>query len=213
MKSIAAEQAAPADVKKFGFDKPQGQVTVSAGGSASLLVIGGAAGGEDVYMRNSSSPIVATADGALLKDLQRTADDFRQKQIFALRGYFTDRLEFTRDGQTIVFEKVKASGQAPEKWRRVSPNAGEPGAMGMDDLLMKLETLRVSSFIDPPKTALETPALTVYAKFDEGKKEERVPFAKAGANVYASPPGQPGPVKIAMSDFEDIMKALDVVAK
>ena len=92
----------PADLKKYALDRPQGQVTVSADGSDSTLMIGGSAGGENLYMRNTATALVATADGALLKDLQRTADEFRQKQIFALRGYLTERLEFTRDGQTMT---------------------------------------------------------------------------------------------------------------
>jgi hypothetical protein len=121
-------------------------------------------------------------------------------------------VEFTRDGQTIVFEKVKAAGEAPEKWRRVSPNAGDPAAGAMDDLLSKLESLRVESFAEQPKTALDKPTLTVYAKFSENK-EERVPFAKSGADIFASPAGQPAPVKVATADFEALMKALDVVSK
>jgi len=40
-----------------------------------------------------------------------------------------------------------------------------------------------------------------------------VSFAKTGADVYASVPGQPGAAKIAPTDFDEIMKALDVVSK
>ena len=92
-------------------------------------MIGGKATGDDVYVRDASKPIDrAPSTAALLKDLQKGADDYRRKEIFAFRGFTTDRLEFTRDGQTIVFEKVKAQGQTPEKWHRVSPNAGDPMA-------------------------------------------------------------------------------------
>jgi len=177
-------------------------------------VIGGKATGEDVYVRDSSKPLVATADGGLLKDLQKSADDYRRKELFAFRGYSTDRLEFTRDGQPIVFEKVKAQDQTPPKWRRVSPNAGDPDAMATENLLVKLEGLRAASFVDSAaRTGLEKPSLTVYAKFEDGKKEERVSFAKAGTDVYAAVPGQPGAVKIATADFDEIMKALDVISK
>src|SRR5712691_11656042 len=48
MKSIVAEQATPADLKKYGFDKPQGTFAVTAGGTAVSLVIGGKATGDDV---------------------------------------------------------------------------------------------------------------------------------------------------------------------
>jgi len=86
--------------------------------------------------------------------------------------------------------------------------------MGMENLFVKLETLRASSFADSAaRTGLDKPSLAVYAKFEEGKKEQRVSFAKAGADIYASVPGQPGALKIATTDFDEMVKALDVVAK
>lgn len=214
MKSIVTEQATPADLKKYGFDKPQATVALTGGGTTASLVVGARATGEDVYVRDPSKALIATTDGALLKELQKGTDDYRRKDIFASRAYSTDRLEFTREGQTIVFEKVKAQGQTPEKWHRASPNAGDPDAMGMENLMMKLESLRAASFVDSPaKTGLDKPALTVYVKFEDGKKEERVSFARAGMDVYASLPGQSGAAKIAATDFDGMMKALDAVAK
>ena len=214
MKSIVTEQAAPADLKKYGFDKPQAAVVLSAGGTSSSLVIGGKATGDDVYVRDASKPTVATAEGALLKDLQKGADDYRRKEIFAFRAYATDRLEFTRDGQTIVFEKVKPQGQTPEKWHRVSPNPGDADAPSMETLFVRLESLRAASFVNSAAgTGLDKPSLTVYAKYEDGKKEQRVTLAKAGTDAYASVPGQPGPAKFPVADFDELMKALDAVSK
>jgi hypothetical protein len=214
MKSIVTEQATPADLKKYGFDKPQGSIALGAGGQTVTLMIGGAAGDGDAYARDPSKPLVATVDAALVKDLQKAPEDYRRKEIFAFRGYSTDRLEFTRDGQTTVFEKTKGQDQTPDKWRRVSPNAGEPDAMNMDSLIIKLEGLRADSFAESTaKTGLDKPALRVYAKFEDGKKEERVSFAKSGNDVYASIPGQPGAAKLGAAAFDDVIKALDLVSK
>ena len=214
MKTIVTEQATPADLKKYGFDKPQSTIVLSAGGAASSLVIGGKAPGDDVYVRDASKSIVATADGGVLKDLQKGPDDYRRKDIFAFRAYTTDRIEFTRDGQATVFEKVKAQGQTPEKWHRVSPNAGDPESSGMENLFVKLEGLRATSFVNSAAgTGLDKPALTVYAKFEDGKKEERVALAKSGTDAYASVPGQPGAAKFGASDLDEVVKALDAVSK
>jgi len=214
MKSIVTEQATPADLKKYGFDKPQATVVLSAGGTSSSLVIGGKATGDDGYVRDASKPTVATADGTLLKDLQKGPDDYRRKEIFAFRAYATDRLEFTRDGQSIVFEKVKAQGQTPEKWRRVSPTPGDADAPNMETLFVRLESLRAASFVNSAAgTGLDKPSLTVYAKYEDGKKEQRVTLAKAGTDAYASVPGQPGAAKFPVADFDELMKALDAVSK
>jgi hypothetical protein len=214
MKSIVTEQPTPADLKKYGFDKPQGTFVVAAGGVSTSLVIGGKATGDDVYVHGGARPIIGTADGGLLKDLQKGPDEYRRKEIFAFRAYTTDRLEFTRDGQTIVFEKVKAQGQTPEKWHRVSPNAGDPDGMGMENLMVKLESVRAAAFVDSTaKTGLDKPSLSVYGKFEDGKKEQRVSFAKAGADAYALVPGQPGAARISAADLDELVKDLDAVSK
>ena len=84
----------------------------------------------------------------------------------------------------------------------------------MGVFLAKLESLRAMSFVDATaKTGLDSPALTVYAKFDDGKKEERVTFAKAGNDVYASRPGEPGAAKVNPAEYDEVIKKLDELAK
>ena len=175
-------------------------------------MIGGNATDPDVYARDASKPLIATVEGTLLKDFQKGPDEYRRKEIFASRSFSTDRLEFTRDGQATVFERVKTSGQ-PDKWRR-SPNAGEPEAAAVDDLLSRLESLRAAAFIASlANTGLDKPSLTVFTKFAEGKMEERVTFAKTGTEVYAVVPGQPGAVTVAPAAYDEVIKALDAVSK
>ena len=79
-----------------------------------------------------------------------------------------------------MLEKVKSQDLTPDKWRRVSPTAGEPDAMNVDDLLTKLEGLRATSFLNSTAgTGLDKPSLTVYAKFENGTKEDRVSFGRS----------------------------------
>ena len=212
-KSIVAEPAAPADLKKYGFDKPQATATVTGGGATASLVVGARATDEEVYASDASTPLIATVGGALLEDLQKEANDYRRRDIFASRGYSIDRLEFVRDEQTIVMEKVKTAGQS-DRWRRLGPNPGEPDAMNVTNLIARLESLRAATFVaSTAKTGLDRPVLTVSVKFDDEKKDERVLFAKAGGAVYAVVPGQPGAVTIAPTAFDEALKALDLISK
>jgi hypothetical protein len=55
MKSIAAENASAADLKKFGFDKPQATVDLNAGSARATLLIGGKADDTSLYARDASS--------------------------------------------------------------------------------------------------------------------------------------------------------------
>jgi hypothetical protein len=215
MKSIVTDQSTAGDAKQYGFDRPQSTVTLTAGGNTVSLTIGGKAG-EEVYARDSSRPLVSTTESSVLTDLQKGPDEYRRKEVLAFRGYSGDRVEFSRDGQTIAFEKVIADGQ-PDKWRRTSPTAGEPEPMNMESLLLKLEGIRAQSFRNSTAgTGLEKPTLTVSARSDAGKQEERVSFARGaagGADAFAAVPGQPGAVVVSGMALDELITALDLVAK
>jgi hypothetical protein len=213
MKTIVTEQATAADLTKYGFGRPQATTTLTGGGTTASVVVGGNASDAEVYARDPSKPIIATVESALLKDFQKGVDEYRRKEIFALRGFSTDRIEFTRGGQTTVIERVKTEGQ-PDKWRRLSPTAGDLDTMSVDDLLSRLGSLRAAAFVDAAaRTGLDQPTLTVYARFEDGKKEERVAFAKTDTEVYAAVPGQPGAVTVAATAFDEVVTALDKVSK
>ena len=82
---------------------------------------------------------------------------------------------------------------AEDKWRRASPNAADADKEKMSVFLAKLESVRATTFVDSTaKTGLDSPVMTVYAKFDDGKKEERVKFGKSADSVYASRVGDSG---------------------
>ena len=214
MKSIATEQATPDDLNKYGFDKPQATVTLHAGGVSNALIFGGSANDTDVYVRDPSKPLVATADGSLLNELRKPPEDYRRKNLFGFNRYSTDRLEFARDGQTVVLEKVKSQDLTPDKWRRVSPNAGDPDAMNVDDLLTKLEGLRATAFrASTDRTGVDKPALTVHAKFENGTREDRVSFGRIATDVFAAIAGQPGVAEVSAAEFDEAVKALDLVSK
>jgi hypothetical protein len=214
MKSVVTEEAAPEELRKLGFDKPQATVTLTSGGTMTSLEIGGNAEGEDVYVRSTARPLVATLEPSLVTELRKEAADYRRKEIFAFRGFSTDRLELTRDGTSFTFEKSSAEGEA-DTWQRTSPTQGEPDAASMQTLLTRLEGLRAASFVDArtAAAALSMPALTVHARFEDGAKEERVSFGRAGSDVYVAVPGQPGAATISESAFDEVIAAFENVAK
>jgi hypothetical protein len=215
MKSIAIETASPADLKKYGLDKPSATVDVKMGSARATLLLGSKAETNTVYARDTSKNSVVTIDSALLDELKKTPDDYRRKDVFEFRSYNVNRVEFMRNGETVAFEKVKSDGKdAAEKWRRISPNAADADKDKMDSLLNRVSNMRASSFVDSSaKTGLNSPAMTVVAKFDEGKKEERVTFGKVDNDVYAARPGEPGAAKVDATDFNEASKTLDELSK
>ena len=215
MKSIVPGDPTPADLKKYGLDKPAATVTLNTGSSRATLQLGGKADDTTIYARDVSKPAVVTVESALLDDIKKGADDYRRKDLFEFRAYNATRVELTRDGQTVVFERVKGQGaNAQDKWRRVSPNPADVDRDKVEGFLSRLSNMRAASFVETTaKTGLDKPALSVVAKFDDGKKEERVVFGKEGADVYASRPGEPGAAKTDATDFTESIKTLDELSK
>jgi hypothetical protein len=159
-----------------------------------------------------------TIDSNLADELKKGADDYRRKDLFAFRSYDATQLELTRGGQTIAFDKVKGAKPTDEdQWQRAGANGAKPMIADkekMSTLLAKLESIRAASFVDSAaKTGLDNPTLTVHAKFDDGKKEERVAFAKTGDTVYAARSGEAGAAKVSPMEFDEIIKKLDELAK
>jgi len=218
MKSIVSDNVSAADLKKYGLDKPSATITFSLGSAKASLLVGGKSGDGSLYARDASKPLVMTLDATLLDDFKKGPDDYRKKDLFAFRAYDANRIEITRGGQTVAFDKIKgAKPEDEDKWRRAAQGGAKPvdaDKEKMSVLLAKLESVRAASFVDSTaKTGLDSPAMTVYAKFDDGKKEERVTFGKSGDAVYASRPGEPGAAKVSTTEFDDINKKLDELAK
>ena len=215
MKSIAADNASPADLKKYGLDKPEATVVLGLGSARATLLFGGKAADNTVYARDASKPSVVTVESALLDDMKKGADDYRRKDIFEFRPFNANHIEITRNGQTLTLERTKGQGEnAPDTWKRVSPTAGDLDKDKSDGLLSKLSNIRAASFVDSTaKTGLDKPALAIVVKFDEGKKEDRATFGQVGDDVYVSRPGEPGAAKISKADLDDVIKSLDEIAK
>jgi hypothetical protein len=215
MKSIVATDPLPADLKKYGLDKPEATVNLHLGSARATLLVGGKLDEATVYVRDSSKPDVYAVDGAAAADFKKAADDYRKKELFDFRAFSATHVEITRNGQTIVLDRVKAAkeGEA-DTWHRTSPTVGDPERTKVETLLAGLADIRATSFVDTPaKTGLDKPTLTIVAKFDEGKKEERVVFGKNGADVYAARRDDPGASKVDAEKFDEANKNLDEVLK
>ena len=218
MKSIAADDATPADLKKYGFDKPEATVNLGAGSARATLLVGGKATDTTIYARDASKPMVVTVESTLLDDLKKGADDYRRKDLFEFRPYNATRIELIRDGQTVVFEKVKADAKdaakdAQDKWKRVSPTAGDADKDKIDGLLSRLSNMRASSFIESTAKLTLKPALEIHVKFDDGKKEETVSLVRSDADVLALRHNEPGAAKTDATDLTEALKTLDELVK
>jgi hypothetical protein len=150
MKSLAAQEATPADLHKYGLVKPTAIVTlISPSGRTGLMVgtpspTSGAGAtpaapgtppgsseptGEGVYAKDASRPIVFTVDKTLADDLKKGPADYRLKDIFDFREFSGTKMEVTRGGATVTFEKKK---ETPAPAPAAAGAAGAAGAAAKD---------------------------------------------------------------------------------
>lgn len=210
MKSIAAPDVAPPDLAKYGLDKPAVTATVGAGSARAVLAIGKADDSGNLYARDLSRPMVVTVEAAIAEELKKKADEYRPKDVFEFRSYTATRIEVTRGASTIAFEKTAAKDGALT-WKRVKP-AKDVATAEVDTLLGALSGLTVDKYVDAKtKTGADAPVAVVSAKYDDGKKEERVVFGRVGSDVFATRPGEPGGARVDAAKFDEAMKALDAV--
>jgi hypothetical protein len=211
MKSIVAQEISKPE--EYGLDKPAATVNVGTGSSQATLLIGKSSGEGAVYARDQARPLVFTIDASLLDDVKKDAGEYRQKDLFDARAFNATRIEIVRNAQTIAFEKTKTKnkeGREEEKWRQVAPTARDVDQTKVENLTSAVTQARATSFVDTTvKTGLDKPELTVTIKSNEGKREERVSFARAGSDAYAGRNGEPGAAKIDASTLDNIVKALD----
>ena len=127
MKAVASATPTPEDLKKFGLDKPQATINLHMGSARATFLVGAKADDMTVYVRDTSKPDVFTVDNGTADDLKKTADDYRRKEFFDFRAFNATHVELTHNGQTVVFDRVKAKDdKSPDTWHRASPNPGHP---------------------------------------------------------------------------------------
>jgi hypothetical protein len=199
MKSIVAD---PKDLKEYGLDAPVATVRIGSGSAQAGLAIGKTAGEGVVYAKDLSRPMIFTVDAALAEELKKPAEEFRIKDLFDARAFNTTRVEATRAGQTVAFEKDK------DAWKQVTPAAKPADTAKVEAVLTALAAARATGFEEKAAaTGLDTPELTIAVKFDEGK-QEKVTFARKDGQAFARREGDTA-AKIDVATLDGILKALD----
>jgi hypothetical protein len=214
MKSIVADNATPADLKKYGLDKPATTVSVNLAGSTNVIALGGKADDGGIYARDVAKPMVVTVESTFADDFKKSLEDFRRRDTFEFRAFNANRAELTWDGKTLTLEKVKGEGDSPDTWKRSGVASGDADKAKVETLLTGLADIRATSFKDTTTgTGLNAPALTVKVKFDDSKKEESVTFGKSGNDVYAARPDDPGASMVEAEKLTEALKTLDELSK
>jgi hypothetical protein len=194
------------DLKQYGLDAPSLRISVSSGSSQATLLVGKAEG-DAFYAKDLARPSVFTVEQAFPAEFQKDVSEFRQKDLFAFRSFNAHQIAITRNDTKSGYER-SMDKDGKEVWRDITGRVVE--TMRVEDLANRLSGLRAQSFEAGVHPSLKTPVLSVTAGFNE-KDTETVTFGRAGTDVYASRPDEPGSMKLETSSFDEMMKVLDTM--
>jgi hypothetical protein len=195
----------PADLRKYGLDRPSMTASAIAGSTRATLLVGRKADDGGFYAKDAARPTVFTIEEALATDLGKDIADFRRKDLFDARSFSATRLEVRRGGETIALEKSEEGGKTV--WKR----AGQAvDTAKVEDALTRFSNLQAQTFQPTAHASLKSPVLTAAVTFDD-KKTETVSFGRSGGEVYGSRADEPGSARIEASAFDEAMKAVDAM--
>jgi hypothetical protein len=225
MRSVATESQPGTKTEEdassdYGLSEPRLTVTIRLGSAAATLLIGDQAPDGTLYARNASRSIVFTIDSSLVTDLERAADEYREKDLFDFRPFNASWLKIEQSDTTVVFERAAAESEDSESlWAKVSPKSEDIDQNQMDDLLAKLSNLRAESFIESrAERGLDeaTVVATVGVRFnaygtEDGDKEERITLWRSGNTAYGVHASEAGAAVLNASTVDDALEALATV--
>ena len=213
MKSLVAPEAA--NLTEYGLDKPAVTIRLGSGSSLATLLVGKESGDGVNFAKDQSRPAVFSIEKSVAEDASKEPSEYRQKDLFDARAFNSTRIDVTRGGATVAFEKVKTKnkdGQDQEQWKQVAPAAKDVDQTKVDNLIAAVTGARATGFVDAAaKTGLDAPELSIAVKFDEGKRDEKVAFARTGSDGFAARTGEPGAAKVDIAAIENIVKSLDAL--
>ena len=183
MLAVVEEAAEGEALAPYGLDTPRASVAIAVAGETHTLLVGNETPEMTVWARDASRRLVFTVDAAMVDELLRGADTYRQTDLFDFRPFNVTELLIEREGRTIRFEKELPPGgddntdaplisTAADVWRRVEPSSAEVERTEMDALLRGLSNLSANGFTaSRDGLGLDDPTLRVTATFGDGETE------------------------------------------
>lgn len=207
----------PTDLAKYGLDKPQITVTLTAkDGKQETLAIGDEKGADEVFARNPGRGEVVTLAAKVVKDLTRQPFDLQDRSLIFFERDDIDKVEVTRGKTKIVCTK---SGKGVDaEWRIILPEEAEADKWKVDDILWDMEDLEAKKFVEESPTnlakyGLDSPIASV--RLSGKGKTYTVLFGEAAEDdsVYAKSDQSPRVVLVDKSVLDNLPKSADDLKK
>jgi uncharacterized protein DUF4340 len=216
--SVAAEAAAPADLKKFGLAPPARTVTLGlAEGGPKKLEIGARVSKDEnkYYARDAGGALVGVVPGAVVDDLAKGMGELRAKRLLEVATYEVQGLEVVQDAAKRTYARSSTKdkeGIDVFKWKRTAPDVKDVDTNKVQDALFGLGGAEAQEFVDKP-AGLETyglaqPALKVTLTYEGGTRPPAwLEIGKKDGAAYARRADDGSILKLDPAKADEIIKS------
>jgi hypothetical protein len=203
------------DAKKYGLDKPAYEFTVFFGANdAQKAVNFGKKDGANYYAHDPARPQVFKIDTSLVKDLNVTVMDLRNKKLAEFESWNADYVELNyADTLKIVCEKDSSNN-----WQIKTPEQKKAKSWEVSNIAGGVSGMEAAAFVeeeasDLKKYGLDQPRLIVSVK-QKGNEVANVLIGKEkGDRVFAKAATSPAVVEVKKEDADKLFKKVSDLAE
>jgi uncharacterized protein YpmB len=172
-KEFVSEEKKKDDLKKYGLDRPEYEITLGMPLENQEVTFLLHKEEDKLYATTSLSTKIVEAEDNLLSDLEKEAEELREKKVANFFSWEANRLHL-KMGE-IDWELVK---DEEDNWHFESPLKEEADKSKIQTFIRKIESLEAAEFIDPPLNlkdyGLDNPnaEIKIWIEEDEEKVKE-----------------------------------------
>ncbi len=176
-KEFISEAKKEEEIKKYRLDHPEYEISLSLPMANQEVTFFLQKQEEKLYATTSLSNKIITAEDSLLSDLEKEAEELREKEVADFYAWEANKL-YLRKGEI----DWTLSKDEEDKWHFESPIQEEANKSNIETFIRKIESLEAEQFIDPPLNlkdyGLDNPQaeIKIWIKEDEEKTEEITVF-------------------------------------
>ncbi len=174
-KEFVSEEKKKDDMKKYGLDRPEYEITLGMPIENQEVTFSLHKEEDKLYATTSLSTKIVETEDPLLSDLEKEAEELREKEVANFYSWEVNRLHL-KMGE-IDWTVVK---DEEDNWHFESSLKEEANKSKIQTFIRKIESLEATEFIDPPFSlnlqdyGLDNPQAKVKIWIEEDEDEEKV---------------------------------------
>lgn len=143
--TFVSEEKNDADVKNYGLDGPDYEVTIDFPVDNRRISYQVNKKDDSVYATSSASPKIIRVADSILSDLEKEPGDLREKSVAEFYTWEVRKLQIRKGEVALTLTKDEE-----ENWQSDIPEIKEIDKEKVQSFLRKMEALEAEEFVDPP---------------------------------------------------------------